>query len=313
MTASGSPDAAAPLHVHIDDFEYDPDPVIVRPGDAVEWHNHDSVPHDATADNGDWASAVLGQGESDTLVFEQSGTWTYHCSIHPTSMEGTLHVNLPPEVQTTAPGDGSTVTGLVTIEGTAVDPDGSVEEVEIRFNDGDWSPVTGTDSWSYEWDTLLELNGPHLVEVRAFDGLEHSEIASLQLIVDNPLFVDLQIGEDDIEADAPFVLDVLGKEIRVTVHNKGNMVAAAFTLDLEYAHDGEVHSIGSRTVEGLGAFSEHTVTFEWDTLGKLGDFQVTAAADRAGESGNVDPENSEATATVAVLVSGVEGIDLFDL
>ncbi len=303
----GEPEPAAE-HVHIDDFAFVPDDLIIRPGETVDWHNHDTAAHTATADNGDWDTGSITNGETGSRTFADSGTWSYHCAFHP-DMEADLVVNLLPLVAIDTPQDGSDVEGIVTIEGTATDVDGTVEEVEVRIDGGDWQTATGTTSWSYDWDTTQEPNGANLVEARSYDGIEHSELEAITLIVDNPTFVDLEITPEDVEAGT----GLFETQIEVTVHNQGNIEVPPFTITLEYEHNGEDHLIDEVTVEGLAGFSSHTVTASWDTLGKIGDFDVTATADPGGETGDVDPTNNQATAPVSILVGGVEGIDLFDL
>lgn len=292
-------------HVHIQGNAFSPDLLTVRPGDEVEWHNHDGVPHTATADNNDWNTGTINNGESQSLTFDESGTWTYHCAFHP-GMAGTLIVNALPTVTLDAPGDGSSVDGTVTIEGTAADPDGNVDEVELRIDGGDWQTTSGTADWTYQWNTQQASNGPHTIEVRAFDGTEHSGIETIALHVDNPQVLDLEIRAEDIEA----TMDPVESQIDVTVRNQGNQAAPSFPLLLEYTYNEEVYTIGEVEVDGLTGFSSQIHRFSWDTLGKVGDFEITASADREGTSGDSDPTNNDATVTVSVLVDGVEGVDL---
>ncbi|MEO7002339.1 MAG: plastocyanin/azurin family copper-binding protein [Ktedonobacterales bacterium] len=61
-------------------------------GDTVEWVNKDLTEHTTTSDSGDpasWDSGMLGQNATFSLTFTKAGTYTYHCSIHPTMM-GTI-------------------------------------------------------------------------------------------------------------------------------------------------------------------------------------------------------------------------------
>lgn len=301
----GEVETADAEHVHIDGSAFAPDSLIVRPGDEVTWHNHDGFVHTATADNGDWDTGMLDGGQSHSLTFDDSGAWSYHCAFHP-SMTATLIVNLLPTVTIDAPGDGSSVNGTVILEGSASDPDGNVEKVELRINGGDWETTSGTTSWSHEWDTQKESNGDHVVDVRSFDGIEHSAIETITLTVDNGAFVDLEIRPQDIDA----MMNPIESQIDVTVSNHGNQPAPAFLLVLEYTYNDVVHKIAEIEVADLAGFSAQTHRFTWDTVGKLGDFEITASADRDGQSGDIDPTNNEATVTVSVLVEGMEGIDL---
>ena len=60
---------------------------------TVVWTNNDSVGHTITADQGAGpASGVINHGETYAFTFNTPGTFSYHCSIHP-SMKGTVIVN----------------------------------------------------------------------------------------------------------------------------------------------------------------------------------------------------------------------------
>ena len=56
--------------------------ITISIGDIITWTNQDGAPHSATADNGEFDSGALNNGESFTFIFNTTGTYTYHCSIH---------------------------------------------------------------------------------------------------------------------------------------------------------------------------------------------------------------------------------------
>jgi plastocyanin len=62
-------------------------------GVTVTWTNNDGVGHTVTSDNGSFASSgTIPPGGLYALAFPTTpGTYTYHCSIHP-SMTGTIVV-----------------------------------------------------------------------------------------------------------------------------------------------------------------------------------------------------------------------------
>jgi plastocyanin len=78
--------AAGPVSVAIANFVYSPDPVHLRAGSSVTWTNNDSAPHTATDDAHAWDTGSLAQGQSATVRFDTPGTYTYHCTLHPTMM-----------------------------------------------------------------------------------------------------------------------------------------------------------------------------------------------------------------------------------
>lgn len=74
-------------------------------------------------------------------------------------------------VRIESPRDGGAVTGATEVRGTAFRLDGRVDRVEVRIGNGSWMPATGTESWSYEWDTTgLAPNQPVAIAARAFSG-----------------------------------------------------------------------------------------------------------------------------------------------
>ncbi len=69
-----------------------PSPTTVSVGQRVIWKNIDTRSHDAAQDAGTFTTAVLSPGtSSDPITMNTRGTFTYHCSIHP-SMVGTITV-----------------------------------------------------------------------------------------------------------------------------------------------------------------------------------------------------------------------------
>jgi plastocyanin len=92
LTGPGGALAAvdAPV-VAIDNFTFDPPQLSVRAGTAVTWVNHDDIPHTATSATKVFGSAVLATDDKFTFRFDQPGTYTYYCKLHP-HMSGTIEV-----------------------------------------------------------------------------------------------------------------------------------------------------------------------------------------------------------------------------
>ena len=59
---------------------------------TVMWINKDSVTHHVVSDTGVFDSGDLATGQSYNYTFNQTGSFPYHCSIHP-SMTGTIVVS----------------------------------------------------------------------------------------------------------------------------------------------------------------------------------------------------------------------------
>lgn len=75
--------------VGIRNFAFDPATLTVKKGTTVTWTNQDSVPHQIKS--GSFNSAALGNGQSFSFTFDETGTFDYSCAIHP-SMLGRIIV-----------------------------------------------------------------------------------------------------------------------------------------------------------------------------------------------------------------------------
>ncbi len=95
--------------------------------------------------------------------------------------------NTPPVVSIDYPSNGSTVSGEIIIKGKAWDKDGneSIAKVEIRIDGGEWQNATGILNWAYKLDTKKLKNGMHTIEVRAYDGINYSNIIKINIEVQN--------------------------------------------------------------------------------------------------------------------------------
>jgi plastocyanin len=80
-----------PVSINIQGFAFSPKTITVKVGTQVTWTNLDNVGHTATALDGTYDSGLLNNGESFTFQFDQSGTFEYHCTPHP-SMRGIIIV-----------------------------------------------------------------------------------------------------------------------------------------------------------------------------------------------------------------------------
>jgi plastocyanin len=77
--------------VEIADLAFSPDTLTVAVGTTVTWENSDSLPHTSTSEDEVWTSGTLGSGDEFSVNFEQAGTFSYFCEIHP-SMIGSVVV-----------------------------------------------------------------------------------------------------------------------------------------------------------------------------------------------------------------------------
>jgi plastocyanin len=80
--------------ITIKNFAFDPQTLTIKSGTVVTWMNQDGPSHTVVSDSGSpvaFSSDPLSNGTSYKFTFTQPGTYTYHCSIHP-SMKGTIIV-----------------------------------------------------------------------------------------------------------------------------------------------------------------------------------------------------------------------------
>jgi hypothetical protein len=117
----------------------------------------------------------------------------------------TLQVGHPPVCSITSPAAGAVLTGEVSIQGTATDPDpaDAIAHVKVRIDSGDWATATGTTSWTYRWNTSSQSSGQHVIRARCSDGtLESGEVSRTVTVEKPPVAVRLleptEAGEDFI-------------------------------------------------------------------------------------------------------------------
>jgi len=92
-TTTAATPAGGAVAVSIEDFAFGPAGLTINVGDTVTWtNNEEGVPHTTTSDDGVWDSKNLSPGDTFSFTFDQPGTYTYHCSIHP-SMTAAITVN----------------------------------------------------------------------------------------------------------------------------------------------------------------------------------------------------------------------------
>ena len=96
QSPAGNPPPAGVNEVKISGFAFVPQTITIQKVQAVSWTNEDAVIHQIAADPGqpdisDLSSSSMNKGGTYSYTFSKAGTWTYHCSIHP-SMKGTVVV-----------------------------------------------------------------------------------------------------------------------------------------------------------------------------------------------------------------------------
>jgi len=157
-------------------------------------------------DGGDWETAVGTATWSyslDTTCLSEDTHTIYARSYDGkafsivTSVTVMVDNNAPPSVAVISVDPGQTLSGEVNITGNASDSDGNDEivSVQVRVDGGDWQNATGTTSWSFLLDTEDLDEGNHILQLRAFDGIEISTLEELPFVVENEVISDCPDGE----------------------------------------------------------------------------------------------------------------------
>jgi plastocyanin len=84
--------------VSMENIQFSPKDLTVKPGDTITFTNDESVPHDVHKESGpgaDFSSGADGgmqQGDTFDLKLEKPGTYEYVCHVHAPGMAGTITV-----------------------------------------------------------------------------------------------------------------------------------------------------------------------------------------------------------------------------
>jgi PKD repeat protein len=141
-------------------------------------------------------------------------------------------VNAVPEVSITDPTQNETVAEITTISGTSSDRDGSVSQVQVKIDEGNWVGAQDTSSdnswstWSYDWDTEDGyVNGDHMIYARAYDNENYTDPpANVSVTVDNlPTSITATINLDPESVEEEGTVSVFG----TVIYNTGDPVEDA--------------------------------------------------------------------------------------
>lgn len=172
ITGASQPASMATKAVSITATAFSPKSVTIATTDTVKWTNKDTKNHQIVANNGSFASAVIGPGKSYSHTFKVAGTFGYHDALHP-SLTGKVIVKGPPPAVTIgagAPiidfGQTTTLAGQVSTGASGetvtvwAQPYGQVSPVQIATlltsTNGAWAlPIKPTllTSYTAHWKT----------------------------------------------------------------------------------------------------------------------------------------------------------------
>lgn len=78
--------------VFIQNMAFSPATLTVKAGTTVKWTNKDGIAHTVTSDTGIFDSGNLNSNLTFSYMFMNTGTFSYHCTTHP-SMTAKIVVN----------------------------------------------------------------------------------------------------------------------------------------------------------------------------------------------------------------------------
>jgi plastocyanin len=78
--------------VYIQGMAFSPATLTITAGTTVTWINKDTINHTVTSDTPLFNSGIVTSNGSFSYTFNNSGTFPYHCSIHP-AMKASIVVN----------------------------------------------------------------------------------------------------------------------------------------------------------------------------------------------------------------------------
>ncbi len=86
-----NPPPSGAKSVTISDFAFTPASITIAKGSSVTWTNNGPSTHTVTAGDGSFNSGNLPSGGKFSHTFSTTGTFAYHCAIHP-QMTGSVVV-----------------------------------------------------------------------------------------------------------------------------------------------------------------------------------------------------------------------------
>ncbi|RLF57846.1 MAG: hypothetical protein DRN25_05940, partial [Thermoplasmata archaeon] len=206
--------------------------------------------------------------------------------------------NAKPGVAILSPSDGAEISDTVTITGNATDSDGYVVQVQVRIDDDPWQNATfsnETGEWNYDLDTTTLPNGVYRIEARSFDGIDYSDIAVINVIINN-------LGAN-WRPTVEIIYPSDGEKVNGTVEIQG-------TAD---DPNGDISLVQIQIDDGpwQNATGTTSWTFEWNTTGLIGKHTIRARSiDNEGEASAI--ESIEVTTKISLEAEGSITLSLID-
>ncbi|MES2971307.1 MAG: plastocyanin/azurin family copper-binding protein [Patescibacteria group bacterium] len=87
-------DSSSAVSVDLSGYAFKQEIIKVKKDTKVTWTNKDSAKHTITGDEGNFIdSEAIGKNGTYEKVFDQTGTFQYHCNPHPTMLGAVIVVD----------------------------------------------------------------------------------------------------------------------------------------------------------------------------------------------------------------------------
>lgn len=223
-----------------------------------------------------------------------------------------------PAVSWANPSDGSTLSGSVTLQIDASDPEDHDDEltVDSRVDDNSWVSATYNSSSGYyeaNWDSTAVADGDHSLEARATDSSGNATSATIGITTDNgggaPTVDSLSLSEvetsnSDAEFDATWQVsdadgDLDSVELALTQDSTGDTEDTA-TVDAS----GDTASATTRLVASGDDGSGESYTVEATVSDAAGNTTTGTASASETESGSSDTNSTPVIERFSVSEAG---------
>ena len=210
-----------------------------------------------------WDSTAVANGayQITAVARDAAGNSTTSTVVNVT-VDNTVPDTQAPVVSVTAPAEGATVSGAVTLSATASDNVGVVG-VQFRVNGANVGVEDTVAPYTVNWDSTAVANGAYQITAVARDAAGNSSTSTVVNVTVNNI----------VDTEAPVV--------SVTAPAEGATVSGAVTLNASASDNVGVVGVQFR-VNGANVGAEDTVapyTVNWDSTAVAnGAYQITAVA-----------------------------------
>ena len=83
---------------------FSPNPAPINQGAPIVWKNSDTIVHRIVMNDGSFDSGDIAPGATSKQMVLTSTGGQYHCTIHPTTMFGSINVATTPDPNAGTPG-----------------------------------------------------------------------------------------------------------------------------------------------------------------------------------------------------------------